>query len=290
MSKSLAERITSARNSKTVRIRDLEKLIPEAELERDRLSQASVAASSESVDFALSDDDRDEAAAKAERYGRTAKGLDIAIAELRGKLGDLRNSEAQKADEAERRAALIERNEIAGLLRDELPQIVERLVGLLAKTKHNAERMRAAGVHERDAECEARNIMPNDPSALRFTAMKIPSFDGLGRAWPEPQPAALQFDYAGALQKARENEDRQAELERIAAKEHARLHGIYRVSTGLVALEPVRTIPRLAKTHKFPTGIYHGSPWRGELPHTVADELRKVEHINVELMQPEAAE
>ena len=198
MSKSLAERITSARNSKTVRIRDLEKLIPEAELERDRLSQASVAASSESVDFALSDDDRDEAAAKAERYGRTAKGLDIAIAELRGKLGDLRNSEAQKADEAERRAALIERNEIAGLLRDELPQIVERLVGLLAKTKHNAERMRAAGVHERDAECEARNIMPNDPSALRFAGLArdviLP-----GHASGCDQPAGLGGDCIGSL-------------------------------------------------------------------------------------------
>lgn len=184
MAKTLAERITSAKNSKTARITDLEQLISEAAVERDRLSEASVSASSESVDFALSDDDRDEAAAKAERFARTARGLDLAVGELREKLEEMRSSEAQKADEAERKAVLAERDNLASKMRSEIPQMVERIVELLTASKRNAENMQALRVYERDAESEARDVEPNDTNILRFATMKLPNFHGNGRAWP----------------------------------------------------------------------------------------------------------
>lgn len=282
MAKSLAERITSARSSNTARITDLEKLIPEAELERDRLSQAAVAASSESVDFALSDEDRDEAAAKAERYTRTAKSLDIAIAELREKLDGLRSSEAQKADEAERRAAIAERDEIAALMAAEFPKMVDRMVELLADAKRNAERMRVLGVHEADAETKARGIRPDAPGALRFGTLKIPHFDKPGRAWPAE---ALSYqtiapDYAAMKALAEMAEQRAAEHENAQ-------HGIYRVTnrTGLPIFFASRSNPKAVAEDVD----YTGAPWEGELHHSVAKRLAAKPAIEVELLQPEAA-
>ena len=68
MAKSFQERIASARSTDRVTIETLDKLLVDIGEERERLPLAHARASAESIDFALSESDRDEAAANAERY------------------------------------------------------------------------------------------------------------------------------------------------------------------------------------------------------------------------------
>ncbi len=62
MAKTIAERILSARQNDGIRITDLEQLIADATAERDRLLGSAQHHDRESIDFALSDDDRADAA------------------------------------------------------------------------------------------------------------------------------------------------------------------------------------------------------------------------------------
>lgn len=189
MAKTLVERIASARSTDRVTIADLERLIADATAERDRLSAASVQASGDSVNFALSDHERDEAASKADRLSRTATGLANEIDELSEKLAAKRNSERRHEIEAEKASIVAERDALAKRLKAEWPELEAAMVALLSAVRASDDRMRAAGIHEASAEAVARGCEGNfqiGPSPVRrLTEIKLPSFaDGRELAWP----------------------------------------------------------------------------------------------------------
>src|SRR5690606_13351918 len=95
------------------RTTDLEALIAEAESALAQLQEASAQAAAESVDFNLSEADREEAAAKAERDRRNATTIAAARDALNERLSERRSQEKTKAIEAERAAALAERDALA---------------------------------------------------------------------------------------------------------------------------------------------------------------------------------
>jgi len=188
MAKNLAERIASARSTDRVTIKDLDQLIADATAERERLSAAAVTASGESVDFALSDADRDGAAVKAERYSRTARALDGAISELTEKAEAKRNSEARRAHDALIADIRAERVALVDRIRDEWPEIATRAVDLFVAIEANDARMKAAGIHDQSAEAEARGCtglfcVGLQPVA-RITELRIPALKGGEDLWP----------------------------------------------------------------------------------------------------------
>lgn len=213
MAKTLAERITSARTSTRVRITDLEALIAEAEAERDRLGTAATAANAESVDFALSDEDRDEAAAKAERHSRTARGIELALTALRAKLVDLRESDSRQASEAEKVAAEAERQELADRFTAFMPGAVEQMAELFEAIAANKERCARAGAGNRCAEAVARGVdgfLGYAGTPQRYADMKIPAWEGAGRAWPRPTPTpAWVINEAKLREEHKQREDKE---------------------------------------------------------------------------------
>ncbi|MBT2133953.1 hypothetical protein KK137_06365 [Croceibacterium sp. LX-88] len=215
MAKPLDERIASALSTDRVTITTLEELIPEAEAEHKRLVVAHARNSADSLDFALSEDDREDAARKSERANRNAIALAKALEQLRTKLATKRESDSRRAAEANRTAALAERDELADRFRDLVPQAVADLVQLFAAIAQNAERLKALGLHVRDAEAEARDVpgnwYMNSSPVDRFAEMKIPRLDGPGRIWPAAPrsiPPAHQDQYGIAIQRAREERAR----------------------------------------------------------------------------------
>ena len=154
MAKSLTERLKAALSPRA-RVSDNEALLADLKAEQERLETARDAAAAESIDFALSDDDRDEAAAKAARLDRTIRALDQEIASLAVQIEERRSSDAAKAAEAEKRAALTERDELAAQFAKRVPAITAELIELFEAVNANADRMRLAGVHEANAEWHA---------------------------------------------------------------------------------------------------------------------------------------
>lgn len=188
MAKPLNERIASARSTDRVTIETLRDVIAETKAEIERQETAHAAADADSTDIALSEADRDEAAANAARASRMVKAYAAAIEDLEEKLRRKLESESYKAAEAEKAAAIAERDELAARFREVVPAAVEQLTALFAAVQQNAERLRAAGAGALDAEVVARGL-PNGFRGLggepeSFTKMKIPRFEGTGRVWP----------------------------------------------------------------------------------------------------------
>lgn len=284
MALTLAERISSARSNNNVRINDLQSLIGQARDELARLSEAAIVASRDSVNFALSDEDRDDAAVKADRYTRTAKGLDTAIGELVAKLEEKRESEAQKLKQAEQKAALEERDRVAARIAAEWPGIVTQAVELFKAIKASDAKMRATfGVRERCAESVARCGGHLAIGVTRLVEVRLPALAAGETAWPPPEPSpCIAFNYGQTIIDAQRERERQAAAAVERAKEHAQRHGQYRLSTGISGVEPFVRLPtKLADSLGLPRAIYLAAPWEGELAHEVADQLRKVEFLNV---------
>ena len=286
MAKPLNERISNALTNARVRTHDLENLITEIESEQERAAQARAAASIESVDFALSEEDRDEAAARAEKHARTADMLANALDKINERLIERRESENSQAAEAERKAALAERDKIAAEFGEFVPGALERLVDLLRLVEANAERMKRAGLHEPTAEAKARGVdafLGYAGQAESYAKMKIPSYDKPGRMWPVDVTAALASAYNADISRiqaeqrraAREGEEARAK----AAKEHAEKHGVYRLSTGLQNT-PIR-LPADLVTGHMPRAVAAWSAWEGEISHETAAKLADVPHLNV---------
>ena len=222
MGKPLAGRIASARSTDRVTISDLERLIADATAERDRLSMSSIQASAESVNFALGDEDRDEAARLADRYNRTATGLAAEIEALAAKLLAKRSSEATKAREAERAAILVERDELGERLGSEWPTLEASMIELFTAIKANDARMAAAGIRDASAEAVARGCPGTFRDASgewrRLTEIKLPQFRaGAYLAWPQQQPHLLALsNETTRQQRIRAAAEREAEGERWA--------------------------------------------------------------------------
>lgn len=194
MAKSLAERIASAKSTDRVTITDLETLIADATAERDRLNGSAEHHDAESIDFALSDEDREEASRLASHYQRTARGLGNEIDALAEKLEAKRNSDARKAEEAVRAAIISRRDEAAARFAERGPRLIDELIDLLAAIDASDEEMAAARIHQPSAEAIARGIEGNfyqGPSPLaRFTKMKIPGWASPQNTWPIDRHAA----------------------------------------------------------------------------------------------------
>ncbi|MBU2328892.1 MAG: hypothetical protein KJ755_16325 [Alphaproteobacteria bacterium] len=288
MAKSLQERIASARSTDRATIETLTSLVADVETERTRLTAAHERASAESIDYLLAESDRDEAAANAARYARNIAALTSALAELGEKLEAKRNSDAQKSMKAEEAAAIAERDKLAAQFAERVPLITAELIELFQAVSANADRMRAAGMNEVDAEFTARKVPGNGyigPSPVpKFTSMKIPEFAGAGRVWPVDWSSKLSAAVCADISEIRRqqfaNVERQQEEKRLAAEEHARSHGQYSVA------------PK--SPDEFPTFEWKGRRWphfaeptfHGELSLEKAEELRKDGRFLVTLLEP----
>lgn len=221
MAKSLAERITSAKSTDRVTITDLETLIADATAERDRLLALSAKHDAESIDFALSDEDREEAAQLANHYQRTARGLANEIDALKKQLEEKRESDSRKAAEAEKQAAIDERDALAVEFMEFYRPFLQQAAALNSRIDANATRLASLRLHELNAEAKARGLDVNGykgPSMAELVMkMKMPDLDGPGRIWPAPaaNPMALANE-SSARQMARMRDDQARENARWA--------------------------------------------------------------------------
>lgn len=195
MAKPLNQRIASARSTDRVTLTDLRNLIAEVREERDRLLASQAQAEADSVDILLSEADQDEAAAVAARSGRLAAGYEAALVELEVKLAVKLEADSQRVLDAERAAALAERDEIAERWREVYPRAAQELVELFEVTVANDARMAAARIYEPSAEAVARGLSGTFSSGSsyfdRLTKMKIMPLIGNQRIWPvEFDPSA----------------------------------------------------------------------------------------------------
>lgn len=254
MAKSLQERIASARSTDRVTIETLTALIADVTAERERLAAAHIRASTESVDFILAQADRDDAAANAERYSRDVTALATVIEELDAKLAAKRESESHKAAEAERAAAIAERDVLADLFREVVPDCVSKLTALFAAVDENVERLKACRVNEPDAECVARGIkqvLGYADEPYLFRKLKIPRWNGPGRAWPQTE--GFDPDY-GRAQRIAAFEAMHAEEARWATylvKPPANLRNSIPVRHRYGAIDVLRTPVRASMTEEL---------------------------------------
>lgn len=289
MAKSLQERLASARETDRTTIEQLARLIEDTRAESERLTAAHERTSADSIDFALSEDDREEAAANAGRYARSLAALAGAADELEAKLEAKRNSDAQRAKAAEKVAALTERDEIAAMFAERVPAVTAELIELFKAVEANEARMRAAGVHEANAEWHARGIAGNGlvgglSPAMPFTKLKIPEFRGAGRAWPIDQSNAIAakivHNYGAQIRKGREEAEREDRKKAEAAAKFAREHGTYALSIDLIGEHLVR-LPEELVAGPLPAAIGSWEERRVTISHEVAKKLAAVPHLKV---------
>lgn len=294
MAQNLQQRLIAAKSPRA-RIADNESLLVDLNAEIERLAKARDIAAGESIDFALSDDDRDEAAAKAARLDRTIKALEIEIGEVAAHTERRKGEDTRKAAEAEKRAALTERDEIAARFADRVPAMVGEFVALLAEVKANAERMKRAGVHEADAEFMARGLPAHGhlqaTPVARFAEMKIPEWAGLGRTWPRDDAYEAQRAASAAWAETERNkiiagrkkDDREAREKADAEAKFAREHGAYRLTvSGEGDPERVVYIPDALVTGNIPAALGVWEDRKLVISHEVAEQLAKVQHLIVQ--------
>lgn len=89
MARNLMERLKAAM-SPHARVKDTAGLFDDLKAEQQRLTVSRDQAAADSVDFTLSEDDREETAAKAGRLDRTIKGLEAEIAKVAALLEERR--------------------------------------------------------------------------------------------------------------------------------------------------------------------------------------------------------
>lgn len=281
MALTLTQRLTAAKKPHA-RLADNEKLLSDLKAEQEKLSEARDRAAAESVDFALSEGDRDEAAAKAGRYERTLKGLETEIAGLGIIIAEKRDSEAAQRAEAERAAIRDERDKLAAEFAEKVPSLVDQLTDLFARVNANAERLIAIGDRNGCAEAKARGLSSFiDPfGPKQFTKMQIPDFHGRERIWPPIEPVpAVAFDYAKQMEDARRKREQEAERKRKAAEKHAWTHGFYLIQSKLMG-EHTHRLPEeiVDAVPGLPATITTWSmPWRGDFPHALVEKLQAAE-------------
>lgn len=263
MAKDVFEKLASVlKNGRTPTLVYRETLA-EAETELARQSEAERKMRSDSTDPTLNPSDRDDAHDGADRAARMARTLADGISRLQNIIEERETSDATKASEAEREAAVAERDELAAHW-NAVPTIITQLTDLFARTNANAARMKSAGVFEADAECTARGvtILGVGGGPDRFTRMKIPAWAGRGRAWPpEQQLARSQINYGAERDAALERETR-------AAKHAEASFGHYRVANNTGA-------PIIFESRTSPGVCVDMDPWQGEAAHTVIANLRR---------------
>ncbi|MFT7359265.1 hypothetical protein [Parasphingorhabdus sp.] len=215
MAKPLDARIATAIDSDRVTATDLAAIIDEIGIERDRTLKQHEAASADSVNFALNESDRDDAALQADRASRTIRAFENALEHLRPKLAAKQEGDSAKARKKALDDAFAARDALAEKLSTEWPKLVEQMTGLLSELVINDRLMASVGRPSDRAEAKARGVPGNFyfPSGIpiaQLSKIKIPAWDGKGLAWP-PAP---DFDHAKAMEFARISAEKQMEANR----------------------------------------------------------------------------
>lgn len=212
MAKTLSERLASA--NERSRTTDLEQLIVDVKAERDAQAAQHVSHRADALNFKLADADRDNAARNAERSERNAAALAAELEALETMLLERRQSEKTAAIEAQRKAALAERDALAERIKAEWPILTDGMMALLEAIEANEARLRHVGLYDANAEATARGLPGNWYTSAgpikQFTKMQIPDWDGRQLAWPRPAPI---FDHGEAQRRQRAaHAKQQAEL------------------------------------------------------------------------------
>lgn len=147
MAKPLDVRAAAIVRSDDAPTKDITAIIPELAEARDRELARQRQAEADSVDIALAEPDRDEAAANAARAGRMVQSYADAIAGLEAKLRAREQSDSRQRREAEQAAALAERDEIAERFKATVPALVAKLTAILAEVDANESRMQIGRAH-----------------------------------------------------------------------------------------------------------------------------------------------
>lgn len=118
--------------------------------------------------------------------------LDAAIADVETRLQARRERDGRASVEAERKAAVVERDVLADRIRAEWPLIIEHIASLFEAIEANDARLAACGSKEISAEAVARecagNFYAGNGPIKRFTKMQIPELTGCNLAWPTTAP------------------------------------------------------------------------------------------------------
>lgn len=232
MAKPLNERLATALTNAAVRSADLETLIAEVNGERERLTGIMSQANEDALNLGLSDEDRDAAAQRADRARRDILAYGQALESLQAKLA-ARVASEQKRATADRRAELLaERDRIAEKMKAEWPALEAAIVSLLSEVTSNEAQMRAAGIHEPNAEAIARNVPGNfarGPVMIRqLTKLALPSFaDGNALAWPAPAASGVHW-----TEQARQDLVKQRDAQARRAAAEAAAWGDYSIKAG----------------------------------------------------------
>lgn len=184
----LTDRIASALRDCTV-ADDVERLLPEAR-------QAAAAADAE-IAAARADSMSPLATAAVVAKARQTVAdasfakdrLTVAITALVERVEHLRERDRQNAATAEREAALAERDELAEVIADELPDLIRRYTAIVRDIEASDARLNAIGLIHESAEVKARGYSSNGQwqnnagQVVRLRDVKLPLFDRYGLAF-----------------------------------------------------------------------------------------------------------
>ncbi|WP_298196597.1 hypothetical protein [Novosphingobium sp.] len=232
MSKPLNERLAGAIGDMRARLTDMEALLAEADVEAERLASIVAQAARDSIDFALSEELRDKAAADGDRARRNAAALAQARKALEARITERRASETAVAARREKDRIIAERDALAERLRTEWPAIEATIVELLTAIMANDAELIAHRLPEASAEAIARgcsgNFRTGGIAVPRLVEIVLPGFDGksLDRAWPLPKRTK------GWSEMARENMLAQRKAAREQEHREAASWSPYLVSAG----------------------------------------------------------
>ena len=280
MAQPFETRLATGLKSHAQNIETVTDLIAETRAERDRQLAIYAQANADSTDPLLNSSDRDEAAASADRAQRLAQAYANAIEQLEAKLAAKLESDTRKAEQAEKAAALAERDEIAGELTDFAKPMLDKLVAILARNAANIDRMKAAGMKEASAEAVARGVPAsfyNGPNQIdQLARMKIPVWGSHGRAWPVDQYAIMMAKIAerqnAADIAAARHQSPGAVAARKAAEDARWAH--YTVRQAVYAGHR-RSLSYTQRGHSRPTNVAIGSePFPMQLPADMVERLR----------------
>lgn len=118
-----------------------------------------------------------------------AKRLATARSALAARVDEIRASEQKAKLDAEREAALAERNALAAVIRDEIPALTRRYAEIVRQLDASDARLSKAGLMFESAEIVARGYEGNGVWAeargqvTRLRSAKLPLFDQPGFAW-----------------------------------------------------------------------------------------------------------
>lgn len=209
MAATLQERVIGAKANPRVRNSELQDLAEDLRKEKERLIVLHQLKSADSINFALSDRDRDEAANLAASISRTLQGLETEISAIADLQASRQNSEKAAKLRKEREAALAERDALAAELPALYAEAAGKLITMAQRIMASDERLRLCGLgNETSAEAIARGcnglFHKHMAPLVRLTQIRLPEFDNAGELWPRAE-FNLASVYTGALENMQRN-------------------------------------------------------------------------------------